>query len=398
MKVVAIIAEYNPFHMGHLYQLSEIRRRYGDDTAVIAVMSGNYVQRGECAAFDKFLRARAAVLCGVNLVLELPFPFCVSGAGYFADKAVALISALDIADVLAFGCESGELDTLTALSDATQSKRFELTMKTILSDKEKKNLGYARVRENALLSIADKETLRAPNNLLAIEYLAALKRRQCKIEPFAVKRSCPHDSDTQENGYASASLIRSLLAQGEVNKAFSFVPPQATAVFEQADAFPRTFTQDRFSDVTLAAFRLNGLQARTFEMTEELLRRLTNASKKATSYHDLIEQTRTARYTTARVRRAVLHAMMGTTSAQLASDPLYSQLLACDGVGMSLLKKIKQKTAFPILTKPADTQKLHDAAKAQADFCAKADAVFGIFRGTAQAGDTFVKATPFCAR
>ena len=397
MKVVAIIAEYNPFHFGHLYQIEEIRRKFGEDTAIVAVMSGNYVQRGECAAFDKFLRAKAAVKCGVNLVLELPFPFSMAGAGYFADKAIALIDALQIADILSFGSEDDSLETLSAISDAAQSEDFENQMKSSLESKSNNHLGYAKIREKALLSVTDKDTLRAPNNLLAIEYLAALKRRHCQIEPFAVKRNHPHDSNVQSDRFASASLIRKHLESGNFEKAFSLIPEKAAEVFRQTDYSSQDFSQKATGEVILAELRLHPLQSPTFEMTEELRHRLCKAAVKATNYNDLIEQTRTARYTTARVRRAVLHATLGTTSAQVSCDPCFTQLLACDKVGMRLLKKIKQNANFPILTKPADTQKLPETAKKQAQFCAKADALYGIFRATAQRGDTFLKATPFCA-
>ena len=397
MHIVSIIAEYNPFHFGHLYQIAEIRKHFGAETAIVAIMSGNYVQRGECASFDKFLRAEAAVRCGVNLVLELPFPFSMSGAGYFADKAVALIDQLQIADILAFGAEEDSLNTLSSISDAIESDTFENKIKASLQDRSNGRLGYAKIRENVLSPIADKETLRAPNNLLAIEYLAALKRRHSNIEPFAVKRNHPHDSSLQNANLASASLIRKHLEIGEFEKAFSLIPNNAAEVFKKSNYKSYDFSQNKAGDVILSTLRLHPPKQSIFEMTEELRHRLSNASLKATNYNDLIEQTRTARYTTARVRRAVLHATLGTTSAQISCDPCYSQLLACDKVGMRLLKQIKLNANFPILTKPADMQKLPENAKLQANFCAKADALYGIFRSTGQRGDTFLKATPFCA-
>lgn len=397
MHTVSIIAEYNPFHFGHLYQIEKIRKHFGNETAIVAIMSGNYVQRGECASFDKFLRAEAAVKCGVNLVLELPFPFSMSGAGYFADKAVALIDQLQIADVLAFGTEEDSLDTLSFISETVESDGFETQIRATLQNKSNINLGYAKIRENVLSSVADKETLRAPNNLLAIEYLAALKRRRSSIKPFAVKRNHPHDSSFQNANLASASLIRKHLKNGEFEKAFSLIPKNAAEVFKKANYKSYDFSQNTTGDVILSTLRLHPQKQSIFEMTEELRHRLSKASLKATDYSDLIEQTRTARYTTARVRRAVLHATLGTTSAQMSCDPCYTQLLACDKVGMRLLKQIKQNANFPILTKPADMQKLPENARLQANFCAKADALYGIFRATAQRGDTFLKATPFCA-
>lgn len=396
MHIVSIIAEYNPFHFGHLYQIEEIRKHFGTETAIVAIMSGNYVQRGECASFDKFLRAEAAVKCGVNLVLELPFPFSMSGAGYFADKAVALIHQLQIADVLAFGAEEDSLDTLFSISETIETDSFENQIRAFLQNKSNGHLGYAKIRESILSSVANKEILRAPNNLLAIEYLAALKRRHSSIKPFAIKRNHPHDSFLQNANLASASLIRKHLENGEFEKAFSLIPKDAAEVFKKVNYKSYDFSQNTTGNVVLSTLRLHPPQKLIFEMTEELRHRLSKASVRATSYNDLIEQTRTARYTTARVRRAVLHATLGTTSAQISCDPCYTQLLACDKVGMRLLKQIKQNANFPILTKPADMQKLPETAKFQAKFCAKADALYGIFRATDQRGDTFLKATPFC--
>ena len=145
MKVAAIIAEYNPFHNGHKYQVDKIRDIFGEDTAVIAIMSGNFTQRGEPAIADKALRAKAACECGVNLVLELPFPFSMSSAEFFASAGVRIANELQIVDYLVFGSESGNLGNLADIAEIISSEEFILTTEKLSDSPKFKNMGYPAI-------------------------------------------------------------------------------------------------------------------------------------------------------------------------------------------------------------------------------------------------------------
>ncbi|MBR5144795.1 MAG: nucleotidyltransferase family protein, partial [Clostridia bacterium] len=134
MKVAAIISEYNPFHNGHEYQIKKLRQMLGDDTAVIAIMSGNYTQRGEIAVTDKTIRARAAIECGVNLVLELPFPYSMSSAEFFARSGVKIAHEIGVVDYLAFGSESGDISELSDLASIISSDEYKLTLESLSGD------------------------------------------------------------------------------------------------------------------------------------------------------------------------------------------------------------------------------------------------------------------------
>ena len=188
-KTVAVICEYNPFHLGHKYLIDKVRERYGADCRIIALMSGHFVQRGEPAILDKFVRAKAAVLSGVDLVLEYPFPFCVSGAEYFARFGVSLLSDLKIVDVLAFGSESARPESLERVSDALLSDDFEEAMARCLRGEDKGD-GYAKKRAAVLCERygADRALLSSPNDILAAEYIRAIKRTGSDMVPCAVLR------------------------------------------------------------------------------------------------------------------------------------------------------------------------------------------------------------------
>ena len=172
---IGIICEYNPFHNGHLYQIEKIREEFGEDANIVAVMSGNYVQRGGVAIADKSLRAKCAVLSGANLVLELPFPYSMSSAEYFAKSAVHILDSLGCVDYISFGSEAGDVAPLTA--QIMLSREFTETMERLSLDPEKRKLGHAALCEVALKAIAqDGENLASltPNNILAIEYIKAV--------------------------------------------------------------------------------------------------------------------------------------------------------------------------------------------------------------------------------
>ena len=216
MKTVAIISEYNPFHSGHLHQIEQIRAEFGEDTRIVAVMSGNYTQRAEIAFLDKAERAKMAVMCGINLVLELPFPYSMASAESFAEAGVRIADALGCVDILSFGSECGDIDLLQAAAEILDSPTFVSAQKK--SAKESPDIGHAALAQIELAGHFDEKTAKAllsPNNILAIEYLKALKRVGSPITPHTVKRfGQDYRATGLENApHQSAGSIRAALRE-----------------------------------------------------------------------------------------------------------------------------------------------------------------------------------------
>ena len=401
MTTAAIICEYNPFHRGHERQLCRIRQDFGSDTRILAVMSGNYVQRGTPALLDKFSRAEAAVRCGVNLVLSLPFPFSVSGADYFARYAVSLIEALGIADILSFGCETDAPDMLMALARLQNTPQYEDALQKQLSLHGAHTRSFAQAREVAILSLlpqADKDLIRSPNNILAVAYLRAMEAASSGLHPHFVLRNVPHDTEDITDGYASASCIRRLVAEGRPEEAFAAMPAPSADILSACLESGRVAANDTtLSAVVLSSLRLHGVDGNCFECTHDLQHRLLSAAETATSYHNLIRRSVSASYPEARVRRAVLHAVFGTTADRMQTPPAYTQVLGMDEVGRGMLKEIKKRGRTEILTKPADADKLSPEAASQATREAVADALYPCFFLSGKVpGDTFLRMSPFC--
>ena len=212
MAVAGVIAEYNPFHRGHAWQLEELRRRLGTDVPVVACMSGNFVQRGDFALLNKHSRAEMALMGGVDLVLELPTPWAAAGAERFAQGAVAVLAASGVVTHLAFGCESEELAPLQAAAEGLERAEYPEKLREIAG----KGISFAAARQQALEELSGAAgCLSRPNNALAVEYLRALRAQGSLMEPLALPRvGAGHDSGVI-CAYPSASAIREAVLGGE---------------------------------------------------------------------------------------------------------------------------------------------------------------------------------------
>ncbi|MDE6591254.1 MAG: nucleotidyltransferase family protein, partial [Oscillospiraceae bacterium] len=212
MDVVGIVAEYNPFHPGHAFHIAETRRRLGD-CAVIAVMSGNFVQRGECAVLDKWVRARSALEGGVDLVLELPTVFAVSSAERFAQNAVLLLEAAGVVTYLSFGSECGDVDKLQRVAACLDGPRYPDELRRFLD----RGLPFAACRQAAVGSLLRPELaglLGGPNNNLGIEYIRALNIMKSGIQPITVPRAGAGHDGGDDPDYPSASFVREQILSG----------------------------------------------------------------------------------------------------------------------------------------------------------------------------------------
>ena len=400
-KTVAIVCEYNPFHNGHQHQIKKIRAELGEDTEIIGIMSGNFTQRGECAIADKSTRARCAVLSGVNLILELPFPFSSLSAELFAEAAVYIANSLGIVDYLSFGSEEGTLAPLLKTAEAMLSPNFESAMSTTAYNMDKKRVGYPERVELALNQVTGGDTIPSltPNNILGIEYIKALKRLDSKIIPHTIKRKgAAFDSDELTEGeLQSATAIRNRLAEYDIS-ALQYVPKttQNTLLDELAAGnFPCDMS--KLSPAIISSFRLNSHvdPDKIFDVGGGLYYRLMDKSFEAEDIDTLLRLAETRVYTRSRVKRAILYSFLGVTSSEAHEYPQYTQVLAMDTVGKSLLKKIGKDCKISILTKPSASKKLGEDAKRQWEKSFRADAVFQLTKPKAASGRLSLITSPY---
>lgn len=400
MKIAAIITEYNPFHNGHEYQIKKTRELLGDDTAIIAIMSGNFVQRGGVALTDKLTRARAAVDCGVNLILELPFPYSMSSAEFFAMAGVHIAAKLGIVDYLVFGSERGNIDTLEKISKNMSSEAFRtrLAEYTISSQ----NIGYPALCELVYKELYCEELesgFFTPNNILGIEYLKALKAEQSTITPVTIKREGgAYDSElTSGTSLQSASAIRDLIYDNN-NSAYNFVPNNAKIIYLDAASHDRFPTDPEGLDkAIISSFRLNPpkLRAQIHDAEGGLYNRLYSVSMTESTISSLIAKTETKKFTRARIRRAIWYSFLGVTSSDVRALPEYTQVLAMDHIGRTLLKRIKKMSDFSVITKPSSYKEHSQSVISQKELSNRADAIFDLTLKCSNSAKDALTFTPY---
>ena len=367
MKLIGIIAEYNPFHNGHKLHIEESKKAVPRDTAVVCVMSGDFVQRGEAAVFSKFARAEAAVKCGADLVIELPLPWALSSAEGFARGAVGLLGELNCVDYLSFGSECGDLAILNSLATALIDPALDAEIREEL----KSGVSYAAARQAALSksigSLADH--LESPNNILAVEYLKAIYTQRLRMEPLTVKRiGAGHD---EEGG--SASHVRRLMALEKTIK--KFVPKDAYALYKRETEQGRgpVFMQD-LENAILSRFRM--LEEKDFAIipddSEGLGNRLYAAAREETSLDGILSAAKSKRYALSRLRRMCLCAALGIKKGEAEGLPPYARVLAANETGKAVLKLINDKASIPVITKPASVKELSEECRSLFEQCSKA--------------------------
>lgn len=379
MKVSGIICEYNPFHNGHLYHIRETRRNGA--THIAAVMSGSFVQRGDTALMDKLERARLAVRSGADLVIELPVQYCLSSAEYFAAGAVYLLNSLGAVDELSFGSECGSTEMLSRALEAVE-KTADERADDIRLIMEK---GYTYPR--ALTSVINGcdpgigAVISEPNNLLAIEYMKALKRFSSKMQPFTVKRvNASHDSDEPEGVFASASYIREQLAGGkDVSAVSSYTTPMWAEAIADAMSRGETASIQRLERVMLYKLRTSSPEeiAALNDVGQGLEHRIYGA-RMAGSLDELLFTVKTKRYTMSRIRRIMLSLLIGITREDMKQLPPYGRILAFNDRGREILARAKDNAAIPYASSIAKLSQLGDTAKRFAELEIRASDVYGL--------------------
>lgn len=360
MKTAGIIAEYNPFHNGHFYHVRQTRA--AGYSHIVAVMSGNVVQRSEVACFSKWTRASAAVKSGVNLVIELPAVYAVASAEKFASAGVSLLDGLGLIDGLSFGSESGNLQELFRCAEACMKINGSAELTGFLSQ----GLSFPKAREKAVEQIAGSEVsklLRTPNNILGVEYLKALQNIGSSMEPITIRRKGPgHDSKEFSTRYASASLIRETLQQKDIYDLHRFFPEEAFYLFRQDFAL-KAGGASMYELTTAILYKLRTMTPEDFarlpDVSEGLEYRLCAEAKNAISIDDYLKRVKTKRYTMSRLKRIIICALLGIDKELMETQPPYIRVLAFDSKGKEILREAKKSATLPIY---------HSFAKLQEDF------------------------------
>lgn len=354
MKVLGIIAEYNPFHNGHLYHLRESKELIGADF-VVAVMSGNFVQRGEPALLDKWNRARIAVENGIDLVIELPFAFACNNSEMFARGAIDILNGLGCVTHLSFGSEEGELTGISQIAEYITQENEEF--KEALKDSLNSGYSFASSREraiNTVLGLDLSTVLRGSNNILGIEYLKQLKYTKSTIIPITIKRKGPEYNEDKAYGeIASATHIRNLCRVRE--DVAGYLPVQT---------FNAMNNYDKLADVEdfYKLLRLNLLKmsreelGRVYAVNEGLENKILKNIVHSNNYGELIAKTVSKRYTETRIKRILIQSLLGLNKEifnNIINEKInYCRILGFNPKGAELLKQVKDRecNTLPLLT------------------------------------------------
>ena len=381
MRTAGIIIEYNPLHAGHLYQLEETRRILGQDTAIIGVMSGDFVQRGDFGIVGRQARAKAAVESGVDLVLELPLPWAVGSAERFADGGVAALAATGVVDRLVFGSECGDAAALERVASVLLSEGFPALLKQELST----GVSFAAARQQAVERMETSEDaalLAQPNNILGVEYCKSLLRRESAIRPLTIQRKGAGYHETEpEAELPSATMLRQLRRSGERAKALTRMAPAMRAAFEEEARLGRAPVLLEICERAILA-RLRSMSEADFAALDEgregLYHRLYEASRTAAGLEEILESAKTKRYAYARLRRMVLWAWLGMTPKDFPEEIPYLRVLAANETGRELLGRMRKTAAVPVVTKPQHVRRLSREAQALFELEARAADLYAL--------------------
>ncbi len=354
MKTYGIICEYNPFHNGHIYQIEETKRLTGADH-IVAVMSGNFVQRGDVAMIDKFRRADIAIHNGVDLVVEMPVQYSLASAEYFARCGVMMLKSLRCVDGISFGSECGNADELERCAEAVMKVSTKENIKPLLDQ----GMSYPEAVSQLVAyeyGPLTAELLKTPNNTLAIEYIKAMKALGIDdMDMVTVSRKgASHDGEDTAEGFASATHIRQLIDDEEDYSAF--VPEETRKAIEEYDENGHLCWFDNLERAILYRMRTMSLPdlKTTAGIGQGLENRIFQAGHTAKSLDQLLDMIRTKRYTDARIRRIILNALIGIKADDLKVPPIFGRILALNERGAEVVKLAgsmpENKFSFPFST------------------------------------------------
>lgn len=348
MKVAAVIAEYNPFHKGHQWQLEQLRNRGASHIAV--VMSPDYTQRGTPAILPKRVRARAALEHGADLIVELPVSYACAGAQRFAFGAVSLVCAMGCVQMLAFGAEDAQPALLQQAAEALEHPEVS----RLLRERMAGGITFAKARQQAVEQVFGARVgavLSQPNNILAVEYLAQLSAlSDGQIQPLAISRIGNAHDGAPESGFASASFLRGQMLEGNWSQVQEYLPQSCWEQYRQAAERGELAQMKTGERAVLSTLRGRSAEqlAELPDLSEGLENRLFQACRQACSIEELYELVKTKRYPMARVRRLVMSAFLSLPGSMQQMPPPYLRILGMNERGREILSRMKQTAALPV--------------------------------------------------
>jgi len=359
-KVLGIIGEYNPFHNGHLYHLLKSKKATSSDYT-IALISGNFTQRGDTSIVDKWVKTKLALANGIDLVIELPVLYSISSAENFAEGAIKILDSLKIVDYLSFGAEVSNIDILDDFAKVLYNEPKEY--KNILQHELNKGLSFPKARENALMMYLNDvrkfaNVLSCPNNILGIEYLKALKKSNSNIEPLSVKRVNSNYNDKNiSNNFASATAIRELIRNNYIEPLKQVLPKTSfSLLYEELEKGHIVKNISAFDKEILFTLRKMSVEqiSELPDVSEGLEFAIKKASDSCNTVSELINIVNSKRYTQTRIQRILLYAMLGITKKDMkiskSTNP-YIRVLGFNTNGKKLLSEIsKNNPKLEIIT------------------------------------------------
>ncbi len=368
MKTVGIISEYNPFHNGHKYHI-QVAREACNAEAVVCVMSGSFVQRGEPAIIDKWSRAKMAVLSGADLVLELPVVYSCQPAEIFAYGAVKLLNDIGVVDNVCFGSELGSTEPLYELSELLSDEPDSL--KAYIKNHLDAGNTYPKAVNLALSDYYNSigndimsDILKKPNNLLGIEYIKAIKKLDSNIKPVAVKRivSDYNELDIKSSIASATSVRREIKAYGVSDKVKLSVPEKSLNIIQEyLSSGKNSIFMGNLSDILLYRVRSMDLEEMNEYMNavEGIEHRLKRFATASSNIEELLSSVKTKRYTRAFLQRLLIHMLLGLKTKHIQTFKqdthlMYARVLAFNDRGTQILKKMKQNEELSIITKVAN--------------------------------------------
>ena len=353
-KVVGIIAEYNPFHNGHLYHLLQAKDLAQADY-VVAVISGNFTQRGDTSIVDKWTKAYMAICGGCDLVLELPTVYSISSAENFASGAVKILDSLKIVDSIAFGAEASDLATLNNIANVLFQEPRGYT--NILTHELQKGISFPSARENAILMYLNDikryaNILNSPNNILAIEYLKALKTQKSNMNPIMVKRSKVYYNDDRiVDDFASATAIRKLIKRREYEDLRKVVPRSTYKILSrQIRDGNIVLGLENFEKEIIYTLRKMNIReiANLPDVSEGLENLIKNSADNCNDMSKLIANIKSKRYTQTRIQRILLYALLGIDKKMMEDSKKvtpYVRVLGFTNKGKELISEINKRNS-----------------------------------------------------
>ncbi len=350
-KVLGIVAEYNPFHNGHLYHIAQSKQETGAEY-VVCIISGSFVQRGNTSIINKWAKAKMALANGADLVIELPTVYSVSSAENFAEGAIKILNSLKIVDTLSFGMEANDVAILNNIANVLYTEPKEYT--NILSHELKKGNSYPKARENALMMYLNDikkyaNVLSGSNNILAIEYLKALKRTKSSMIPLGIKRQkVLYNDEYMVDEFASATAIRKMLMTREFDDIRKVMPKSSYRILgEELKLGHYVIDLSKFEKEIIYTLRKMTQEeiAELPDVSEGLDSSLKNAANSCNTLEDLINIVKTKRFTQTRIQRILIYALLGIDKKQMATSKKvepYVRVLGFNNKGKDMISEISR--------------------------------------------------------